>query len=174
MNGPRNFHDRAQANYTAVGAMTTLMRSWLYPGIQARFNKKKVDSRLQMTNEGFYVSSAIAFQNLWNDKTGFMPKMIDVLKVLTYQSVSNPELLLTDLEQGLPQEEKDNLIALRQANLRKTIFDVYVVALLSFAIMMLSGDEDDDESYLLYMARRINQEKKVGNETGFSYPKIYN
>ena len=69
---------------------------------------------------------------------------------------TDPELLLLPNELGLPDEKKQQIINMRKANVRKTIFELYVIAGLS--VLMFAGfDDDDQDSYALYMLARMRE-----------------
>lgn len=155
MNGVYNKIDKPAANEYIAGRLLFFMRNWLIPGIQARWKTKHYDERLQKENEGHYLSALVAFNNTYS-KNGFIKGTADALRILTWFGVSNPELLLLPNELTLSQEEKDNLINMRKANIRKTLFELYLIMALT-AVMGLAWD-DDDESYTKYMLARIRRE----------------
>lgn len=158
MNGPRNLGDSAQASHWAIGAMVTFMRRWLVPGVQTRFRKLDLhDLRLQAPTEGHYLSAGIAFNNMFNPKDGFFQKSVNVLRLLTWMGVKDPNMLLTPNELQLNEDEREAIISLRQANIRKSLFELYSIATLTLGLFLMSG-EDDDDNYAKYLALRVRRE----------------
>ncbi len=155
MNGVYNKMDKSSANEYIAGRLLFFMRNWLVPGLQARWKTKHYDERLQKENEGHYLSALVAFNNNYTKKGAFQGT-IDNLRILTWFGSNNPELLLLPNELTLSQEEKDNIIQMRKANIRKTLFEIYTIIGLT-AIMGLAWD-DDDESYTKYMLARVRRE----------------
>lgn len=160
MNGPRNLGDSAQASHWAIGAMVTFMRRWLVPGVQTRFRKLDLhDLRLQAPTEGHYLSAGIAFNNMFNPKDGFFQKSVNVLRLLTWMGVKDPNMLLTPNELQLNEDEREAIISLRQANIRKSLFELYSIATLTLGLFLMSGeDDDDDDNYAKYLALRVRRE----------------
>jgi len=155
MNGVYNQSDKSAAQAYTVGRLVTFMRNWLVPGLQARWNTKHSDQRLGMENEGYYISSLIAFNNIYG-KNGFLKGTLDSLKMLFWLGASDPTTLLLPNELALSPEEQDDLINMRKANIRKTLFELYMIA--GLGLLIFAGYDDDDDSYMKYMAARIKRE----------------
>src|SRR5690606_27208038 len=155
MNGVYNILDQPGIKETSWGRLILLMRSWLKPGIDTRWRLKHHSEKLGQVNEGHYISTAIFLRNAFAEG-GFIN---GTLKALRYLSMlgANPEYLLTPLEEKLSPEEKEQLIVLRQANLRKTLFEMYVI-LGTTMLMMFAWDDDDKDSYTLMLLARMRRE----------------
>lgn len=155
MNGIYNKIDKPAMNELVVGRLVGFMRSWLMPGIQARWKTKDYDERLKQQFEGHYLSTLVAFNNGFTER-GFVGGTINSLRVLLPLTKIDPEMLLLPDELDLSQDEKDSLINMRKANIRKTLFEVYLFVGLTLAMGLLW--EDDDESYTKYLLARIRRE----------------
>lgn len=152
------------ARLTSPGAMEYwwgealfLMRKWLPEGIAARWKTRYYDESLHQDFEGHYVSALATFNGIWTRGEGVASRTLDSLRMLTFMNSSNPDLLLLPNELNLSREEKDGIIKLRQAGIRKTMVDLYMISALTLAVLALSGGDDDD-SYVKYMAIRIRRE----------------
>ena len=156
MHGVYNRSDKAAANEYVIGRLINFMRSWLVPGINTRFRTKFYDDRLKMDNEGHYLSALVVFNNIFTSNGGLVQNTLDTLKVLTWFSASDPNLLLHPNEMALAQEEKDALINLRKANIKKTLFEVYLMV--ASGLLLALGWDDDEESYTRYMLARVRRE----------------
>lgn len=154
--GIRNKMDATGASEFVVGRAVEFMRKWLKPGLNARFKTKHFDEKIQQENEGHYVSSLILFNNIFG-RNGWVRNMKDSLKTLVFMSEQDPELLLLPEELALSEERKQEIINLRQANIRKSTFELYAITALSM-LLWFGWDEDDDESYLRYMTARARRE----------------
>lgn len=142
---------------TIVGSMLGFMRTWLTPGFNARWQLKRPDKDFKQDVEGYYVSSLIIFNNILTGEDSWFNKTARSLKVLTFLSETNPEVLLNVDEVDLPQEKKDELIKMRLANMRKTRLELYLIAGITLSMMLAFGDDDDD-SYVQMMMTRVRRE----------------
>lgn len=156
-NGNYSRIDSPGATETIVGDLVMFMRKWLPEGIAARYKTRYYDESLQQEHEGYYISALAAFNGIFTRGEGLLPRMLDTVRVLTFFSASNPELLLLPNELNLSEEEKAGIIKLREAGIRKTLVDLYLIAGFTLAILAMSGGDDDD-SYLLYMLTRVRRE----------------
>lgn len=153
--GVYNDLDAGMVKRDMWGRAITFMRNWLPAGLDARYRRRFPDARLggQM-NEGQYISAAVAFKNLFG-RNGFIDATLKSIRLLSWMGVSNPETLLLPNELGLEEEQKQEIINLRKANIRKALFQLYTIATLS---ALLFVGEDDDDSYMQYMMARIKRE----------------
>jgi hypothetical protein len=151
--GVYNDLDSGAASRDAVGRAVMFMRRWLPAGLDARF-RRKTEDRLGKIFEGQYISSAIAFKNLYA-KNGIIDGTLKSIRLLSWFGSYNPETLLLPEELELSQEEKQELIELRKANIKKTLFQLYTITVLSALLFM--GEEDDD-SYAKYLVARVRRE----------------
>lgn len=156
VNGNYTRPDSPGATETITGELVAFMRKWLAEGIAARWKTKYFDESVNQEIEGHYISALVAFNNTFTQK-GFLPGLLDSLRILTWFGVQDPELLLQPNELALPQDQKDAIIKLRKAGIKKTLLELYIISGLSLAMFMLGGD-DNDESYSLYMMARIRRE----------------
>jgi hypothetical protein len=155
MNGIYNTIDKPAANAYALGRLVGFMRNWLVPGIQARWKTKHFDERLNQENEGHYLSAVVAFNNIFG-KNGFLKGSIDALRILTWFGVHDEKLLLLPEELELDEEKQQEIINLRKANIRKTLFELW--AIIGITILMGTAWDDDDDSYIKYMLARVKRE----------------
>lgn len=155
MNGIYNTIDKPAATAYSVGRLLGFMRNWLVPGIQARWKTKHFDERLNQENEGHYLSAMVAFNNVFG-KNGFLKGTINSLRILTWFGVHDEKLLLLPEELELDEEKQKEIINLRKANIRKTLFELW--AIVGITILMGSMWDDDDDSYVKYMLARIKRE----------------
>ena len=156
MHGVYNAGDKPAAQAHTVGRLVNFMRSWLAPGIAARWNTKYQDVRLNQVNEGHYISALVAFNNVYG-RDGFLLGTLNNMKTLFWMSEKDEKMLLLPDELDLSTEEQNELINMRKANIRKTMFKLYTIA--GLGLLLFAGfDEDDDESYAKYMAARIRRE----------------
>jgi hypothetical protein len=54
-------------------------------------------------------------------------------------------------------ERKEQIIALRKANIRKTMFELYMMVALSL-LLALGWDDDENDSYVKYLVSRVRRE----------------
>lgn len=155
--GVSNKLDKAQANEHAIGRMVLFLRGWLIPGINTRWRTRDWDERLKMDSEGHYVSALIAFNNVFTKDTGYVSKMVDTLRILTFRATSDPKSLLHPTEMEFSDERKEQIIALRKANIRKTMFELYMMVALSL-LLTLGWDDDESDSYNKYILARVRRE----------------
>jgi hypothetical protein len=155
--GVNNRLDKAQANEHTIGRMVLFLRGWLVPGINTRWRTRDWDERLKSDSEGHYISALIAFNNVFTKDTGYVAKMVDTLRILTLQATNNPELLLHPTEMEFSDERKEQIIALRRANIRKTMFELYMMVALSL-LLALGWDDDENNSYVKYLVSRVRRE----------------
>lgn len=156
VNGNYSRLDAPGATETILGDLMAFMRKWLPEGIAARWKTRYYDESLTQEVEGHYISALIAFNNTFTQK-GLLPGLLDSLRILSWFDVTDPELLLLPNELKLPQDQKDEIIKLRRAGIRKSLLELYIIGALSLAMFMLGGD-DNDESYTIYMLARIRRE----------------
>jgi hypothetical protein len=147
MNGVYNKMDKAPMNEYIVGRYLGFMRNWLKAGVDTRWRTLFHDERLKMKNEGHYVSALIGFNNMFGEG-GFVQGSVDAARMLIWAGVRDPNLLLLPNELNKSQQEKDDLINLRKANIRKTLFELYL--LVGISVLLGFGWGDDDDSYLAY------------------------
>lgn len=157
LHGVNNASDKGNAQETSIGRLVLFMRSWLTPGINTRWRTKFFDDRLKQDVEGHYISSLVAFNNIFNTQEGFVNKTLDILKVLFWMELNDPNLLLTSKERTLDQDQQSMLINMRKANMRKTLFELYLLVGLT-ALLAFGWDDDDNDSYAKYMVARIRRE----------------
>lgn len=154
--GVYNDLDTGMSKRDMWGRAIGFMRNWLPAGLDARYRRLYNDPRLGgQKNEGQYVSAAIAFKTLYGNN-GYFDGTLKSIRMLSWFGEYNAETLLLPHELELSSEEKQEIIALRKANIRKTLFQLYTVAVLT-AVGMFAFDEDDD-SYLVYMMARVKRE----------------
>lgn len=156
MNGIYNLIDSPGIRETAIGRLVIFMRSWLMPGIEARWRLRNYDDRLKDYDEGHYISAIIFFTNAFHPDNGFVSSIAKSMRFLIGSTDSNDLLTPSEIE-DMSDEQKQQLIALRKANIRKTIFELYMIAGIS-ALMMLAWDDDDRDSYTLMMLARMRRE----------------
>lgn len=155
-NGIYNRLDSPIFKASSVGALVLFMRNWLRPGFRARWQMKRYSPDLKQEIEGHYISALVAFNNIFHPEDGWLTKTANTLQLLTWMGVKDPNMLLLPNELDLNQPEKDNLINVRQANIRKALFELYVTAAL--AILIFSAFKDDDDSYTKMMLARMRRE----------------
>lgn len=158
MNGVYNTSDKPASHAYIAGRLVNFMRSWLPEGIAARWNTKTKDIGLDETTEGFYVSSLVAFNNMYSEK-GFVNGTLGSLKLLFWLEKQDRKLLLLPEERELPEQEQEDLIDMRRANMRKMLFEVAIIV--SLGILINAGFDDDDESFAKYMLARIQREMQT-------------
>lgn len=156
MHGVYNRLDSPVGKETIVGRLVLFMRNWLPEGINNRWRTRFFDERLNQENEGYYTSSLIMFNNIFGEE-GMLKAAIQETRMLLFMDAANPKLLLHPNELELSEEQQEQIIALRQANIRKTVFELYLIGLLSL-LLAFGWDEDDDDSYFQYMTARIQRE----------------
>lgn len=156
MNGIYNTLDSPGMKESSVGTLVLFMRNWLRPGFRTRWELKRYDPRLKQNVEGHYISALIAFNNMYNPETGWMASTANALKLLIPFTETDPNLLLLPDELDLPQEEKNTLINMRKSNIRKTLFELYLIAGLS--VLIFAGLGGDDDSYAQMMLARMRRE----------------
>lgn len=157
MNGNYNKIDSPGVKESILGDLVLFMRNWLVPGFNTRWQLKRYDERFKKEIEGHYISALVTFNNFFNPTNGYLKGTVDALRVLTWMGVADPETLLHPNELDLPQEQKDSLIEMRKAGIRKTLVELYLIAGISL-IMLSAWAEDDDDSYALYMLARVRRE----------------
>lgn len=156
INGIYNVVDSSGIRETAVGRLVLVMRGWLKAGIDARWRLKFFNERLEGFDEGYYISAANFFKNMFGPN-GWMKKDISNLKYLVGRGLNSADLL-TEEEKQKSSEEQEELASLRRANIKKFLFEMYVIAGLS-ALSMLGWDDDDDkDSFALYHIIRLRRE----------------
>lgn len=153
--GVANSLDKSASNEFIVGRLVNFLRNWLTPGINTRWRTKKYDEAFGTTQEGHYVSALIAFNNIFTQE-GFAPKLVDSIRILSWYGVNKPTLLLHPNELELPEEEQKELIALRKANIKKTLFELY--GLVALTALLAVGWDDDEESYAKLLTARMRKE----------------
>ncbi len=152
--GVYNSVDEGLMNRDFVGRLVSFMRRWLSAGLDARYRRRFKDERLGMQNEGQYISAAIAFNRIFAEN-GYIAGTVKTIQALMWGSGLNPEVLLLESEKALPQEEQDEIVGLRKANIRKTLMQLYSITILT--LMMFAG-EDDEDDYLDYLTARARRE----------------
>jgi hypothetical protein len=158
MNGIYNQLDSSAIKASSVGAAVLFMRNWFRSGLRSRWQLKRESVELNQDVEGYYISALVGFTNLFSKEGGWLTKTAQGLQMLWIAGKANPDLLLLPNELGLSQEQKDELVAMRQSNIRKSMFDLYSVALISLAVFLaFSGDEDED-NYTKMMLVRMRRE----------------
>ena len=157
MSGIYSKPDSPAIKETVWGELLMFMRDWLKPGINTRWQLKRYDKRLKQDVEGHYISAMLAFNNFFNPENGVIKGTIDSLRMLTWLGVSDEETLLHPNELDMSSEEKEALISMRKANIRKTLVELYLVMGMTM-IMASAWAEDDDDSYTLYMLARMRRE----------------
>lgn len=155
--GIRNRMDQTAASETIVGRAVEFMRKWLKPGLNARFKTRHFDEKIHKENEGHYVSSLILYNNIFG-RDGWVKNMTDALKVLVFMEQEDPNLLLLPEELTLSEERQQEIINLRQANIRKTAFELYAIVAMSFLLWFGWDDDDEDSGYIKYMTARVRRE----------------
>lgn len=155
--GIRNRMDQSAASEFIVGRAVEFMRKWLKPSLNARFKVRHFDEKIVQENEGHYISALILFNNLFG-KGGWVQTTTSTLKVLTFMNEDNPELLLLPNELKLSEQKQQEIITLRQANIRKSIFELYAIVALSMLLWLGWDDDDNSESYLHYLTARVRRE----------------
>jgi hypothetical protein len=153
--GVNNALDKPGSNEYIIGRLVNFMRGWLQPGINTRWRTKKYDEAFGQYQEGHYISALIAFNNIFT-QGGFVDTMLDSIRILSWYGVNKPTLLLHPNELELPEEQQKELISLRKANIRKTLFELY--SLVALALLFALGWDDDEESYVKYMVARVRRE----------------
>ncbi len=156
MNGIYNTLDSPGMKESSVGALVLFMRNWLRRGFRTRWELKRFDPDFKGNVEGSYISALIAFNNMYNPETGWMKSTAKALRMLVWMGVTDPNMLLLPDELDLPQMEKDKLIDMRKANIRKTLFELYFTAAIS--ILLFAGLGGDDDSYTQMMLARMRRE----------------
>lgn len=156
-NGNYSRMDSPGATETIAGDLVMFMRKWLPEGIAARWKTRYYDESLQQQHEGYYISALAAFNGIFTRSKGLLPRTLDTLRMLSFLSLSDPNLLLLPNELNLPEDQKQDIINLRKAGIKKALVDLYLISALSLAMFALAGGDDDD-SYVLYMLTRIRRE----------------
>lgn len=141
---------------STVGSLLLFMRSWLRPGFRTRWELKRYDPKFKNHIEGHYISALVAFNNMFNPKTGYLAGTAKALRLLSWMGVEDPNHLLLPDELALSENERNAIISMRQANIRKTLFELYLMAGLSLLIFGAFGGDDD--SYLKMMLARMRRE----------------
>lgn len=156
INGIYNVIDSSGIKATAVGRMVLVMRGWLAAGVDARWRNRFYNERLEGQDEGYYISSAQFFSNMFGPN-GWMKENIANLRYLVGVGLSNANMLSEQEKNSLTQEQQDDLADLRRANVRKFLFEMYTIAILS-ALAMFGWDDDDKDSFALYHIVRLRRE----------------
>lgn len=156
MNGIYNAIDSPGIKAYSIGRMAMLMRNWLKPGIDARWKLKHYNERMQATDEGYYITAMKFFRTMYGPN-GVMQGTVDLLRYMTFMGVNDPKKLLSEEELQLSEEKQADLIDLRKANLRKFIFEAYLIAAIS-ALAMFGWDDDEKDSFVLYQLVRLKRE----------------
>lgn len=155
--GIRNKMDQTAASEFVVGRAVEFMRKWLKPGLNARFKTRHFDEKIHQENEGHYVSSLILYNNIFG-RNGWVKNMTDAMKVLVFMNQEDPNLLLLPEELAMSEERQQEIINLRQANIRKTSFELYMIMAMSMLLWFGWDDDTDEDSYLRYMTARVRRE----------------
>lgn len=153
--GVGNALDKSASNEYIIGRLVNFMRGWLQPGINTRWRTKKYDEAFGQYQEGHYISALIAFNNIFT-KGGFVDGVVDSVRILSWYGTNKPTLLLHPNELALPEEQQKELISLRKANIRKTLFELY--SLVGLSLLFALGWDDDEDSYAKYMVARVRRE----------------
>jgi hypothetical protein len=153
--GVNNVLDKPASNEYIIGRLVNFMRGWLQPGINTRWRTKKYDEAFGQYQEGHYISAIIAFNNIFT-QGGFVDSMLDSIRILSWYGVNKPTLLLHPNELNLPEQQQKELISLRKANIRKTLFELY--SLVALSLLFALGWDDDEDSYAKYMVARVRRE----------------
>lgn len=157
INGIYNVIDSSGIRETAIGRMVLVMRGWLKAGIDARWRLQFYNERLEGQDEGYYISAINFFKNMFGPE-GWMKKEAANLKYLIGRGLKTDDLLSEEEKKKLSQDEQENLASLRRANIKKFLFEMYVIAGLT-ALAMLGWDDDDDrDSFALYHIIRLRRE----------------
>jgi hypothetical protein len=157
--GVYNDMDRGMASRDMWGRAIMFMRNWLPAGLDARYRRLYNDPRLGgAKNEGQYISAAIAFKTLYGNN-GYFDATLKSIKLLSWFGEYNAETLLLPHELELSEPEKQEIIELRKANVRKALFQLWTVAVMSaIALLAFSGDDGEEDSYIAYMMARVKRE----------------
>ena len=158
INGIYNTVDSSGIKATAIGRAVLLMRGWLKSGIDARWKLENFNERLEMVDEGYYISSIRFFKNTFG-KDGWLQKDITNLQYLIGRGLKTEDLLSTEEKAKLSEEEQIELANLRRSNIKKMLFEMYLISALAALAMLLGGDNDDDETgFLVYQIVRLKRE----------------
>lgn len=156
VNGIYNTIDSSGIKAYAWGRLVLMMRNWLKPGIDARWKLQYYDERLQGTDEGYYISALRFFQNTFGPD-GWFTKDVTNLRYLVGLGLDTHDFLSPQEREDLNEEQKKDLTDLRRSNLKKAIFEAYLIASLT-ALAMFGWDEDEKDSFVLYHIVRLKRE----------------
>lgn len=157
INGIYNVIDSSGIRETAIGRMVLVMRGWLKAGIDARWRLQFYNERLEGQDEGYYISAMNFFKNMVGPN-GWLKKETSNLKYLIGRGLKTEDLLSEEERQKLSADAQEELASLRRANIKKFLFEMYVIAGLT-ALAMLGWDDDDDrDSFALYHIIRLRRE----------------
>lgn len=157
MNGIYNTIDSPGIRAYSWGRLVMMMRNWLKPGIDARWRLQYYDERLGSQEEGYYLSAIRFFSNMFG-KDGWITKDINNLKYIIGLGLRDEDLLTPAEQETLSEEQQKELADLRRANVKKTLFELYLIAGLA-ALAFFGWDEDDDrDSFVLYHIVRLKRE----------------
>lgn len=155
MHGVYNLVDSSGIKAHSIGRLVLAMRDWLRPGINARWRLEHYDQRLGTVEEGYYISALRFFHNMFGEK-GYVQGSLASLGYLI--NLGPDHDFLTEVERDeLTEEQKNELTNLRKANMRKFMFELYLITALA-ALAMFAWDEDEKDSFLLYQIVRLKRE----------------
>jgi hypothetical protein len=157
MNGIYNTIDSPGIRASSLGRLVLLMRNWLKPGIDARWRLRYYDERLEQQDEGYYISAISFFKNMFG-KDGWLQSNVANLRYLFGMGLDNYDFLTESEKKFFSASEQEEITKLRRANVKKFLFELYVIAALA-ALAMFGWDEDDDkDSFILYHIVRLKRE----------------
>jgi hypothetical protein len=155
MHGIYNIVDSPGIKAWTWGRLVLLMRDWLRPGINSRWRLQHYDQRLGAMEEGYYVSALRFFTNTFGER-GYIQGAVANLRYLIGLGETT-DYLTEEERKGLTEEQRNDLSSLRKANIRKFIFEMYLIAALA-ALAMFGWDDDEKDSFVLYHIVRLKRE----------------